>query len=164
MHLLSDNTHLTDLKRLFNFLSPISEDSWDKIKSLFAEKVLKKGDYFIKDGELAKELGLLHDGIIRVFYRNSEGVEYNKYFFISPCFCGGYSSLVTGTINQINQQALTDCQMLVANFANFKALYQTCHDLERVARVLAELYFVQKERREIEIVLLSRIRKKTAGR
>jgi hypothetical protein len=33
---------------------------------------------------------------------------------------------------------VTDCKILVANIAFFKALYNTCHDVVRVARVLAE--------------------------
>jgi CRP-like cAMP-binding protein len=155
MNQLEDNAQFKDLKRLIDFLSPISQESWKKVKSLFVEKALKKGEYFIKAGEYAKEMGFVYEGIIRAFYRNNEGDEYIKHFFISPTFCGGYSSLVNGLLNQINQEALTDCKILVANFADFKALYDTCHDVERVARVLAESYFAQKERRELELVLLN---------
>jgi len=155
MNLQTDNAQLTDLKRLINFLSPISQESWEKVKSLFIEKALKKGEYFVKAGEYAKEMGFLYEGIIRAFYRNIEGVEYIKHFFVGPTFCGGYSSLVNGVMNQINQEALTDCKILVVNFADFIALYDTCHDVERAARVLAESYYAQKERRELEIVLLN---------
>jgi CRP-like cAMP-binding protein len=96
----------------------------------------------------------LEGGIIRGFYRNNEAVEYNKHFFINPCFIGGYASLITGTPNQIIQQALSDSTIQVAKFADIQNLYQTCPDIERGARILAEQFFVQKEQREIEIVLL----------
>lgn len=145
---------MIDLRVFFNKLSPISPESWDKISTLFRTKSLEKGENFIDDGEIAKEIGFLEDGIIRAFYRSSEGVEYNKHFFISPCFIGGYASLVTGQPNQIIQQALTNCTIQVANFADIRNLYQTCPDIERSARVLSEQFFVQKEQREIEIVLL----------
>ncbi|WP_111307642.1 Crp/Fnr family transcriptional regulator [Confluentibacter sediminis] len=145
---------MTDLKTFFNKLTPISPESWDKFSALFTTKALKKGDYFISDGQTAKEIGFLESGIIRAFYRNNEAVEYNKHFFINPCFIGGYASLITGKPNQINQQALTDCTFMVANYADIQALYETCPDIERAQRILAELFFVQKEQREIEIVLL----------
>ena len=117
-------------------------------------KILKKGDCFIREGQTAKEIAFLESGIVRAFYRNSEAIEYNKHFFINPCFIGGYASLITKTPNQINQQALTDCNILVAKFADIEALYSSCPDIERAARILAEQFFVQKEQREIEIVLL----------
>ena len=145
---------MTDLKTFFNNLTPISPESWEKFSGLFTPKVLKKGDYFISEGQIAKKIGFLESGIIRAFYRNNEALEYNKHFFVNPCFIGGYASLITGKPNQINQQALTDCVFRVANYADIQALYETCPDIERAQRILAELFFVQKEQREIEIVLL----------
>jgi CRP-like cAMP-binding protein len=145
---------MTDLKFFFNSLTPISTESCDKFAALFTPKVLKKGNYFITDGQTAKEIGFLDSGIVRAFYRNNEAIEYNKHFFVNPCFIGGYASLITKTPNQINQQALTDCNIQTAKYADIQALYKTCPDIERAARILAELFFVQKEQREIEIVLL----------
>jgi CRP-like cAMP-binding protein len=145
---------MTDLKSFFNRLTPISTDSWGKFAALFTPKVLKKGEYFITDRQTAKEIGFLESGIVRAFYKNDEAIEYNKHFFVNPCFIGGYASLITRTPNQINQQALTDCNIQIARYADIQTLYQTCPDIERAARILAELFFVQKEQREIDIVLL----------
>jgi len=145
---------MIDLETFFNTLTPVSSENWKKFFGLFTSKILKKGDCFISDGQLAKEIGFLESGIIRAYYRNSAGIEYNKHFFINPCFIGGYASLITGKRNQIIQEALTDCTILVANYSHIQALYHTCPDIERGARMLAEQFFVQKEQREIEIVLL----------
>jgi len=145
---------MTDLKKFFNSFTPIVAENWNKLEALFTPKVLKKGDYFITNGQTAKEIGFLESGIVRAFYRNNEGIEYNKHFFINPCFIGGYASLITKTSNQINQQALSDCNIQVAKYRDIQALYQTSPDIERAARMLAEQFFVQKEQREIEIVLL----------
>jgi hypothetical protein len=80
---------MTDLKNFFNSLTPILTESWVRLEALFTPKVLKKGNYFISNGQTAKEIGFLERGIVRAFYRNNEGVEYNKHFFINPCFIGG---------------------------------------------------------------------------
>lgn len=146
---------MIDLKTFFNSLTPVSPESWAKFEALFTPKVLKKGDCFIAEGQKAKEIGFLERGIVRAFYRSNEAVEYNKHFFVNPCFIGGYASLITGAPNQIIQQALTDCSVQVARFAAIQNLYPTCPDLERGARILAERFFVHKEQREIEIVLLN---------
>lgn len=145
---------MTAFKNFFNGLSPVSNESWDKFASMFTKKILKKGDYFITEGQIAKEIGFLERGIIRAFYRNDQAIEYNKHFFINPCFIGGYASLITGAPNQIIQQALTDCTIQVAKFKEIEGLYEMYPDIERAARKLAEQFFVQKEQREIEIVLL----------
>jgi len=145
---------MTDLKKFFNSLTPILTESWVRLEALFIPEVLKKGDYFITNGQTAKKIAFLESGIVRAFYRNNDAIEYNKHFFINPCFIGGYASLITKTPNQINQQALSECNVLVAKYTDIQALYQTCPDIERAARMLAEQFFVQKEQREIEIVLL----------
>jgi CRP-like cAMP-binding protein len=145
---------LTELKKYIEHLTPLSATSWDQLKNLFVEKELKKDEYFITAGQIAKEIAFLESGILRAFYRNGEGTEYNKHFFVSPCFIGGYASLITGTPNQINQQALSACKILVADYAALKALYPSCQDIETLSRTLAERFFVHKEQREIEIVLL----------
>lgn len=121
---------------------------------LFYEDTLKRGEYFAREGEFSKKIGFLSSGIIRAFYRNQQGTEYNKHFFIQDQMVGGYASLVSKMANQINQQALCDCKLLIADYCEIMALYDECPDLERLSRRLAEIYFVDKERREIEIVLL----------
>lgn len=145
---------MTDLKIFVNKLAPISEESWNKFSALFTPRQLKKGDYFITNGQTAKEIAFLESGIVRGFYRNSNGNEYNKHFFVNPCFLGGYASLVTQLPSQIYQQALTDCTIFVAIYTSIQNLFDTCPDIERAARIMAELYFVQKEQREIDLVLL----------
>ena len=145
---------MNDLYKYFNAISPIQEDTWDAVKNIFREYSLKKGEYFIEAGKATKVFGFLKNGVIRAFYRNNDGVEYNKHFFINNTMVGGYSSLVSNLPNSINQQALTDCELLVGNYQSIIDLLDKHQDLERLLRKLAEGYFVDKEKREVEIVLL----------
>nr|WP_295924458.1 Crp/Fnr family transcriptional regulator [uncultured Dyadobacter sp.] len=142
------------IKEFFTSLTPIPADAWERFGSLFTSRVLEKGDFFIRDGQMAKEIAFLESGIARAFYTSYQGVEYNKHFFMAPCLIGGYASLITGRPNQINQQALTGCSIRVALFTEVQALYPEFPSIERAARVLAEQFFVQKEQREIELVTL----------
>ena len=145
---------MIELKKYLNSLNLISENSWKKVETLFVKKSLNKGDYFIKEGQKAAKIAFLKKGIVRGFYRTQNGKEYNKHFFTNHSFIGGYSSLITGKTNIINQQAITDCEIIVADYDKFTSLYSSCPDVEIAARKLAELSFVEKEQREIEIVLL----------
>jgi CRP-like cAMP-binding protein len=145
---------MTALRKYLNSLQPLGQETWDKVSALFSEGNLKKGELFIREGQIAEQIAFLNTGIVRAFYRTEEGAEYNKHFFTSPCFIGSYSSLITGQPNQMAQQALTGCDILVADYKNLSSLYDHYPDLERLARRLAELSFVNKEQKEIEIVLL----------
>jgi CRP-like cAMP-binding protein len=145
---------MTDLKNYIDSFYPLSLNAWNDIKVLFTEKELLPNDYFIQDNQTAKHIAFLQTGLVRAFYRNSDGKEYNKHFFQFPSFIGGYSSLITGNMNKINQQALTRCTIFVADYSHFSALYNKHPDLEIAARKLAERHFVAKEDREIDLVLL----------
>lgn len=145
---------MKDLYNFLNTISPIQENTWNEVKKVFTDHSLKKGEFFLKEGEVAKKFGFLKQGVVRAFYRNNEGVEYNKHFFTKNNMIGGYSSLVTQLPSSINQQALTDCDLLVGNHRKLTDLLDKHQDLERLLRKIAEHYFVDKEKREVEIVLL----------
>ncbi|GEO22544.1 Crp/Fnr family transcriptional regulator [Cyclobacterium qasimii] len=145
---------MKELQHHFNSISPLEERTWKIVANFFTEYSLKKGEYFIKEGEVSKKCGFLKQGVIRAFYRNKEGVEYNKHFFTTNNLVGGYSSMVTEQPNKINQQALTDCQLLICDYKKITDLLDKHQDLERLLRKIAEHYFVDKEKREVEIVLL----------
>lgn len=145
---------MIDFKNFILGISSISTKSWDKLSTLFESRVLEKGDYFVREGQIAKELAFLETGIIRVFYRNEKGAEYNKQLLVNPCLIGGYASLITNSQAQINQQALTHCTIHVAQYSEIQACYSTFPEIERMARILAENLFVDKEQREIEIATL----------
>jgi CRP-like cAMP-binding protein len=56
--------------------------------------------------------------------------------------------------NRIAQKALTECKLWKASFSEIELLYTKFHDLERLGRKIAEYYFLQKEKKELEIALL----------
>lgn len=137
-----------------NTISPIKEDTFDELQKFFKPLQLYKNDFFVREGEYAQQIGFLKKGVVRAFFLNQEGKEYNKQFFVGPSIIGAYASLLTKQPNKIAQQALTDCEILVANFSEMEKLYTKFHDLERLGRKIAEFYFLEKELKEIEMALL----------
>ncbi len=135
-------------------ISPLEDKTIKELQQLFRPVQLHKKDFFVKEGEYAKQIGFLNKGIIRAFFLNEKGKEYTKQFFTDSSIIGAYSSLVTKQPNKIAQQALTDCEILVANFSDIEKLYSKYHDLERLGRKIAEYYFLEKEQKEIEMALL----------
>ncbi|QES90602.1 Crp/Fnr family transcriptional regulator [Rhizosphaericola mali] len=143
-----------DLKKYINNISPLSEVTWQQFQNIFKERRLSNLDFFVREGEIATKIGILQEGLVRGFYRNEDGIEYNKTFFTAPSFIGAYASLITKKENLINQQALSDCNIYEAKYHDFEQLCSKNIELERLAKKIAQLHFVQKEKREIELVML----------
>lgn len=142
------------LKAYINKISPVNDQVFDELQSCFKLIKLEKGEFFIRERQYAKQIGFLEEGIMRAFFLNENGKEYNKQFFVAPTIVGAYASLLTKKPNKIAQQALTDCQVFVADYLKIEALYDKHHDLERLGRKISEYYFLEKEEKEIEMAML----------
>lgn len=145
---------MNELKTYLRSLVDFTEEEIDQFCALFSEHRLRKHAYLAVEGEYASRFGFIMKGVMRAFYRTLEGTEYNKTFFTDHHFVGAYSSLVSGQHNMINIQCLTDCTILTADYRQVRDLYDRFPKVERLARILAEQFFLSKEKREIELVLL----------
>ncbi len=145
---------MNELKTYLKTLIHFSETEMDVFLSLFSEIRLKKDDYFAKEGEYATKMAFLSHGVLRAFFRNNSGNEYNKTFFTPSNFVAAYSSVTTQQKNLINIQCLTDCTLQVADFNKITSLYNDYPKFESLARIIAENKFAIKEKREIELVTL----------
>lgn len=145
---------MQDLKTYLERFIQFTESDMAVFTALFSEIELKKHDYFAKEGEFPSQVAFLTHGVMRAFFRNKSGYEYNKTFFTPSSFVAAYSSLVTQEKNLINIQCLTDCTLQVTEFSSITALYKNYPNVERFARKLAEYKFAIKEKREIELVTL----------
>lgn len=117
-------------------------------------RTLSKGAYFAIENRVETNLGFLLKGVVRAFYRNNDGIEYNKTFFTGHEFFGAYASLVSRKPNKIILQSLTECDIMVASYNKIEALFSEYRKIETLARLIAEQFFIEKEKREIELVLL----------
>lgn len=100
---------MNNLIAYLNQFSPVSEQILGIAEAIFARDELKKGEYFIREGEYAKEMTFLENGVVRAFYTDCRGKEYNKTLFVAPAVIGSYAALISKEKNRLPQQALTDC-------------------------------------------------------
>lgn len=152
---------MNDLKIYLKTLISFTESEMEIFISLFSEIQFKKKDYFAKEGEYSNKLAFINTGVMRAFFRNNSGNEYNKTFFTPSSFVAAYSSITTKQKNLINIQCLTDCSLLVADFSKITSLYKDYPNIESLARILAEYKFAIKEKREIELVTLEAMERYT---
>ena len=140
-------------KAYLDNISHIPQEVFEGLVNQFKRTTLQKGSLFTKEGEYAQQVGFLQSGIIRAYVRATDGQEYTKQFFVGPCIVGAYASLLTKSPNNIIQEALTDCDLWVINYASIESLYQTNHHMERFGRKVAEKYYLQKEQLLVEMAI-----------
>lgn len=145
---------MTDFKDYIKQIVPMTQSEWEALHALFSPITLEKGDFFAQQGRHETHIGFLENGIMRAYYCNAAGTEYNKTFFTQNNWVGAYTALVTQQPNQINIQALAPCRVWVAEYQKITALFDQYPRIERLCRRLAELFYISKEKREIEKVML----------
>ncbi|RAJ08563.1 CRP-like cAMP-binding protein [Chitinophaga skermanii] len=144
----------TQLLNYFNSLSALSPAAATNLLALFQPAKLEKGDFFAREGRYEQHIAFLLNGVTRAYFVSRDGTEYNKIFSTQHQFIGAYTAILTRQPSQINIQALTNCELLVANYYEIEQLFDQHQEIERGVRKLAESFFMQKEKREIELVLL----------
>jgi CRP-like cAMP-binding protein len=80
------------IKSLFD----LDAESKDVFTALFSRQVIRKYDSFARKGEYSKKFAFVESGVLRAYFSNDQGGEYNKTFFTEGSFVGAYSSLVSG--------------------------------------------------------------------
>jgi CRP-like cAMP-binding protein len=120
---------MNELKDYFNAISKLNESTWNRIVPYFKEERLLKNEYFAKENKTAHQIAFLKTGVVRAFFINQEGKDYNKQFYVGQSIIGAYTSLLTGNANLITQQALTDCVIYTCDYTSLTKLYDVCPDL-----------------------------------
>ena len=129
---------------------PISNDCWSEIKSLAYLKELNKGEYFSREGEKAKGLGLLLEGVCRIYYLDDNGNEWNKYFLQKNNFIASSISPEKHSITNI--QSLNDTKIIFLSLPKLLELSKKHNDLLLFIQKLTFSYLEQKQEREINLL------------
>jgi len=141
-----------------NFLTQIYDlptDSLSALVNLFEPLSLKKNDYYVRQGDHPKKIGFLSKGIVRIFFQNQDGEEFNKIFLQAPSLVAAYSSLISGNMNQVNIQCLSDCSMIEANYSEVLGLFDTHKGIESLNRKVVEQFFIETEKRQMSLIMLN---------
>jgi CRP-like cAMP-binding protein len=132
------NSLLDSIKKLIA-LSPAEIDI---VTSLFKEKTYKKGDYFLTEGQICKQVGFIAKGLMR-YYINHDGEEKTYAFSQENDFVCNYESFLPQGPSSKIIQALEDCDVLVISHADLQLFYANVHEGERFGRIAIESVFLQ---------------------
>ena len=120
-------------------LSPAERDT---VTSLFKEKTYKKGDFFLAEGQICKQVGFVAKGLMR-YYINHDGEEKTYGFSQENNYVCNYKSFLPQSPSSKIIQALEDSDVLVISHNDLQIFYSSVHEGERFGRIAIEAVFIQ---------------------
>ena len=134
-------------------ITPVPDDELEKADKIFHPAQLSKGDFFVQAGEIPQTLGFVVSGLLRFYYIDASGNEFNKSFSIENGFVAAYSGLLLGEPSRLFIDAIEDSTLLVANYEAYRMLSAEHLCWQIINRKIAEGLYIKKEKRESELLL-----------
>lgn len=142
------------LKDKFTKLALIPEEEWKYVESLFQELSFNKNEHLLNAGDVTDSMYLILEGLTRSYFIDSEGKEFNKIFQAEGDIASAYVELLNQIPSRLNIQALENTKVLKIHFKKIQELYQRHPCWNEIGRKIAENFFIVKEQREYEFLLL----------
>jgi CRP-like cAMP-binding protein len=140
------NTKLKDdLWEILNELTPMSEKEFEKSYKLFKPVRFSKGDYFVRCGEVCRQIAFIGEGVLRTYYINDKGDEITICFCSEKRFTTSFKSLITQQPSQLNIQALEATQIITLAYKDLQKLYVESKSWQTIGRLLAEREYLSME-------------------
>lgn len=125
----------------------LTKEEIDLFQQKVVKKKLKKGEYFIQEGQTCKEVGFVTSGLFRSYYHSSAEEEVTYCFTFSNSFVSAYSSFLTQTKTAENIQALTDVEILTISRSEILKLEQSSTNWLKFFKLIAEQEYIRMEKR-----------------
>ena len=125
----------------------LTEDEFERAKTFFIPKKIRKGQFLLHTGEVCRYLAFVERGCLRQYSIDGNGEEHVVQFAIEDWWISDMYSSLTGTPATYNIDALEDSEVLLLDIALQEKLCTEIPKFERFFRLLLQGSFVAKERR-----------------
>jgi len=147
------NEAYRDLKLVMDSYSPISDDTWGRLKGISKFKQINKRDTLYRNAEIANSFCFVYSGLFRLFITDADGKEYNKNFFDEGTFPGSMVALLTRTPSKFTVEALEPSEVILIDFFLYRKLLFDTKDLMKFHILYLEKnWLLDKDAREVELV------------
>ncbi len=110
-------------------------------KGFFIPEEIKKGAFYLKEGQISNNVSFIEKGLFRLFYQ-LEGEEKIMLFFSESQLMSDYFGFLTNTASIRPIQALEDSLIYSIEKQSLNKLFDYSKNWERIGRQLAETAYV----------------------
>lgn len=143
------------LKQFINNFHHLSEESYKKFEALTKHITVSQKHILTKQGEIPNDLFILKKGIVRSYYTDTNGKEYNRSLFTPYSSTGSLGALVKNKPSEISYDCLTDCELYAINFKKLKQLALQDKDIALMYANALESIFLLFEARIYNLTVLN---------
>ena len=145
---------MTEFENYIQTYFGVNKDDLSKISSTFKLVSLKKGEFFLKAGRYSDRLGFVKSGIVREFVLINEK-EVTKWISTKGYFVVDLASFIFQQQARWNFQALTDCELFVIEYKDFKNLGQIVPSWVTLEKLFLSKCFIVLEDRILQHLSMS---------
>ncbi len=135
------------MENLINYLlqfGQLNPQQIDLVKDKAKEIYVKKEEYFSEAGKVARQVGFMIDGIMRVCYYNHKGEEVTRYFIDENNFVVDLNSFNYQIPSSEYVQAITDCKLIVFSHSALTELSGTIIGWDSMVNKITSKSLLQK--------------------
>lgn len=123
----------------------VEEYDLSKLRAGLRLRKLKKGDFYIREGDMSHEIAIVKSGIFSAYYIEKNGLEAIKYFYPEESVLVSYYAYLTGRESGYYIQALEECEIYVMELCDFKQMVEDSYQLLYLCKKVLDEILVMKE-------------------
>jgi CRP-like cAMP-binding protein len=120
------------IKALLHQTISLTETELDFIVSLFREIKLKKGEFFLKEGDACTEIAIVNYGLLRVFSL-VEDQKISLFFSDEGQVVTSIGSFLSNEPSRFSIQAVIDAKLFVITKLNIELVYSTIPNAHKLS-------------------------------
>lgn len=124
----------------------------DFISKKGKEVTFTKDDYFSEAGKIAKQIGFILEGILRVCYYDNKGDDITKYFIDENNFVVDLNSFDNKIPSSEYVQAVTNCKLIIFSKHDWEDISDTIVGWESIINKIIKKSLIQKIERRSPLV------------
>ncbi|GAE66696.1 Crp/Fnr family transcriptional regulator [Chryseobacterium indologenes] len=132
-----------------NYLSGIAELSAEEVNfsiQFFKSKHVKKGEFFIRENEVCRDIGFISVGAVKAYAIDEDGSENITCFKFENEFVTSFSEFVSQEKSRRSIRAIEDTVIYTIGYLDYQQLTGQVTAWNSVIKSVMEKEYIQKER------------------
>jgi CRP-like cAMP-binding protein len=135
------------LYKKVNEIITVSEEEFNFCRTLFTPRKLRKRQYLLQEGDVAKYQAFVEKGMLRSYTIDEKGVEHILQFAVEGWWIADLYSFLTEEPSKFNIDAIEDAEILLINKTSWDLLMKDLPKFEHYFRILLQNHLISTQRR-----------------
>lgn len=151
---MAPRSDLDPLRAFVTALAPIPDEEWEWVSTRIETQTVSAKSVLLHQGEPADRIYFVLRGLLKTYFTDESGDHATKGFAWEGRLAAPYVSLLTGSPSNFGISAIEQSVVHVIPGAILPQLYSRHPTWQEFGRKIAEGLFIERERREYQMLLM----------